>query len=111
MVTPVDAVGLLGICFANTAVAALLTRFFRVQLVTDWGSAIYTVFIVPVVQLAVIYIGSGVLRLGPDLGSPTVALGVLLVLPLALGVAIDFFWMPAPGELDLPDEPSRRRSQ
>jgi len=109
MVAVVDAVGLLAILFVNTALAALLTRFFRVQLVTDWGSAIYTVLFVPVVQVVVLLVMSGLFQLGPNLGSATVAVGLAVLLPLALGVAFDFFWMPAPEDLDLPDRGRDRR--
>ncbi|MEF8776604.1 MAG: hypothetical protein V5A43_08910 [Haloarculaceae archaeon] len=103
MVAVLDVVGLLAILFANTALAALLTRFFRVQMKTDWGTAVYTVFIVPVLQLVVLLLGSGVLNLGPDVGSPTMVVGLTILMPLAVGVAFDYFWMPAPGELDIPE--------
>jgi hypothetical protein len=109
MVAVVDAVGLLAILFVNTAVAALLTRFFRVQLVTDWGSAIYTVLFVPVVQLVVLLVVSGLFKLGPNVGSPAAAVGLAVVLPLSLGVAFDFFWMPAPDDLEVPDRGRDRR--
>jgi hypothetical protein len=32
-----------------------------------------------------------------------------VVLPLALGVAFDYFWMPAPDEVDLPIEHDESR--
>jgi hypothetical protein len=113
MVAVIDVVGLLAILFVNTAIAALLTRFFRVQMNTDWGSALYTVLTVPVLQLVVVLFGSGVLNLGPDVGSAEVVVGLAILTPLAVGVAFDYFWMPAPEELDLPEQRSgerRRRS-
>jgi hypothetical protein len=30
--------------------------------------------------------------------------GLTVVLPMALGIAFDYFWMPAPGEVELPEE-------
>lgn len=108
MVAVLDVVGLLAILFVNTALAALLTRFFRVQMKTDWGSAVYIVSVVPVLQLVILLLGSGVLNLGPDVGSPTMVVGLTIVTPMAVGVAFDYFWMPAPGELDVPDGRSGR---
>jgi len=110
MVSVVDAVGLLAIVFVNAAVAALMTRFFRVQLVTRWGSAVFVLFLVPLVQLVVVFVLSGLFALGPDLGSGGAVVGATILLPLTLGVAFDFFWMPAPEELDLPDRGRDRRS-
>jgi len=104
MVAVIDVVGLLAILFVNTALAALLTRFFRVQMKTDWGSAVYVATVVPVLQLVVLLFGSGILNLGPDVGSPAMVIGLTIVTPLAVGVAFDYFWMPAPGDLDVPDE-------
>lgn len=109
MASVVDLVGLLAILFVNTALAALLTRFFRVQMKTDWGSALYAVLVVPVLQLVVVLFGSGVMGLGPDLGSSAVVVGLTIATPLALGVSFDYFWMPAPDELDLPESYSRDR--
>ncbi len=109
MVAVVDLVGLLAIVFVNTAIAALLTRFFRVQMRTDWGSAVYTVLVVPVLQLVVLLFGSGVLNLGPEVGSRTLALGLTIGMPLVVGVAFDYFWMPAPEEVDVPQRTSRDR--
>jgi hypothetical protein len=87
---------------ANTAVAALLTRFFRVRLETRVGAAVYTGLLIPVVLLVLTLVFGGVLQLGPDLGSAGAVLALTVLLPLALGVAFDYFWMPAPDEVDLP---------
>lgn len=103
MVSAVGAVGILVIVAVNTAVAALTTRFLRVRLATDWGTALYVALIVPVVEVALTLVLSGVFGLGSNLGSPIAALAIAVVLPLALGVAFDLFWMPAPEEVELPD--------
>jgi len=103
MVSAVGAIGLVVIVVVNTAVAALTTRFLRVRMATEWGTAVYVVSIVPVLELALTLVLSGVFGLGSNLGSPIAALAIVIVLPLALGVAFDYFWMPAPDEVELPD--------
>jgi hypothetical protein len=105
MVSAVDALGLAVIVFGNSAVTALLTRFFRVRLDTQWGSAVYVALAVPLVLLVSTLLFGSVL--GPDLGSPGAVLGVTVVLPLAVGVSFDYFWMPAPDDVDVPDRRDR----
>ncbi|MHB9288079.1 hypothetical protein ACKVMT_13680 [Halobacteriales archaeon Cl-PHB] len=109
MVAAVEVLGLFVILFAHTAIAALGTRFFRVRLSTRWGSAVYTAMVLPVVLLGSTLVFGGVFLLGPDLGSPAAVVGLAVVLPLALGVAFDYFWMPAPDEVDLPQAADRDR--
>ncbi|WP_254536078.1 hypothetical protein [Halomarina litorea] len=100
MATLLGVLGLLVIVGVNTAVAALFTRFFRVRLDTQWGPVVFTLFITPVAMLAVtLVLGS---FLGFDLGSTGAVVAIALVLPLALGVAFDYFWMPAPDDVELP---------
>jgi uncharacterized RDD family membrane protein YckC len=108
MVATFETLGLVSILFANSAVAALLTRFLRVRLDTRWGSAVYVVFLVPVVLLALTLVLGAFF--GPDLGSPAAVLGLTVGVPLTLGVAFDYFWMPAPEEVDLPDRREGDRS-
>lgn len=113
MVSVADAIGLLVILFAHTAIAALATRFFRVRLHTSWGAAIYTALLVPFVLLVGTFVLAGVAGLGPNLGSPAAVVGLVIALPMAIGVAFDFFWMPSPEEVDLPDtqQPEGPRSR
>lgn len=108
MVATIHLLALLGLVFVNAALAALGTRFLRIRLHTRWGSALYTATLLPLVLLVVTLVVSGVLGLGPDLGSPAAVVGVTVGLPMALGVAFDYFWMPAPAELDLPRRGGRR---
>lgn len=103
MVSVADLVGLVVLVGVNTTVAALGTRIFRVRLATRWGSAIYVLVLIPIVQVLVTLVLSGVLNLGPNLGSTITVLSVVVLLPLALGVAFDYFWMPSPEEVELPD--------
>jgi hypothetical protein len=46
---------------------------------------------------------SGVFKLGADVGSKYNALLVTVALPLALGITVDYFWMPSPDDVDLPE--------
>lgn len=111
MVSVADIVGLLVILGVNAAVAALLTRFFRVRLDTRWGGMIYAVLLGSFALLVITLILGGA-GLGPNLGSPAAVVGLTIVLPLALGIAFDYFWMPAPEEVDLPEKyQDRNRSR
>lgn len=101
MVSVVDAVGLLVLLGINTALAALLTRAFRSRLNTRWGGALYTVLITPVVLLIVtLVLGQA---LGPNLGDPATVIGLTVLVPLTVGIAFDYFWMPSPDEIDVPE--------
>ena len=101
MVSVVDAVGLVVLIAANTALAAVLTRLFRVRLSTRWGGLLYTLLLTPVVLFVVtLLVGQAV---GPDLGGGATVLGVTVLVPLSLGIAVDYFWMPAPDEVEVPD--------
>jgi apolipoprotein N-acyltransferase len=104
MVTVVDAVGLVGLLLVNAAVVALMTRFFRVRLDTRWASFVYVLVLCPFVLVVVVLFVSGVLGLGPDLGSTGAVVVVTVALPLAAGVTFDYFWMPSPEEVDLPEQ-------
>jgi hypothetical protein len=107
MVALADAVGTLVIIGTNTAIAAVTTRFFRLRLATRWGTLLYLVVLTPPVLLAVVLALSGALGLGGNLGSPTAVFAVTIGLPMALGAAIDVFWMPPPSAVDLPDASER----
>jgi hypothetical protein len=111
MVSVADIVGLLVILGVNSSAAALMTRFFRVRLKTTWGSAIYTVLLTPFVLLISTLIFGGFLGLGPDLGGEMTLIGLVIVLPATLGVAFDYFWMPSPEEVDVPQRQTNQRSR
>ncbi|QLD86877.1 hypothetical protein HWV23_14465 [Natronomonas halophila] len=101
MVSVFDAVGLLVLLGINTALAAVLTRVFRTRLNTRWGGALYTVLITPVVLLIVtIFIGQA---LGPNLGDTSTVFGLTVLVPMTVGIAFDYFWMPAPDEVEVPE--------
>ena len=101
MVSALDAVGLVVIVGLNTLLAAVLTRVFRVRLATRWGSILYTLALTPLALVVVtLLLGQA---LGPDLGGTATVFGVTVLVPLTLGVAVDYFWMPAPDEVEVPD--------
>ncbi|WP_135665585.1 hypothetical protein [Halorhabdus rudnickae] len=103
MVSAVDAIGLAIIVLSNTAIAALLTRFFRVRMTTIWAGPLYAVLLGSLALLVSTLVLGGFLGLGANLASPVAVVAVTIVGPLALGVTFDYFWMPAPEEVELPD--------
>ena len=103
MVSVLGLLGLAVIVAVHTAIAAVLTRLLRVRLSSQWGPIVYAVLLIPVVLVVSTLVLSGVLGLGSNLGSPQTALFLLVAVPLALGVTIDYVWMPAPDEVELPD--------
>lgn len=102
MVSVADVVGLLVILGVNSLAAALLTRLFRVRLDTQWGAVLYSVLLIPLALLVVVLVLGGA-GLGPNLGGPATVVGITILLPLALGMAFDYFWQPAPEDVELPD--------
>jgi len=102
MVSVLGLVGLLLIVVVQTAIAALLTRLFRVRLKTRWGSLLYALLVTPIVLTLTTLLLSGVIGLGADLGSRRTAIFVTIFVPLALGLTIDYVWMPTPEEVELP---------
>ena len=99
MVTVLGVVSILIVVAVQTAIAALLTRLFRVRLDTAWGAVVFAIAIIPVVlTLTTLLLG----RIGPDLGSQGTAIFVMIGVPAALGFTIDYVWMPAPEEVELP---------
>jgi len=114
MVSVVDTVGLAVLLLGNTAIAALLTRFLRVRMHTRWGGLVYALLLVPVVEFVVMMVFSGIFKIGPNLGSAGAVVALTVGLPLAVGLTFDYFWMPDPEEVELPEkwereEPQRRQ--
>lgn len=100
MVSVLSLVPLLVIMGVNTLTSALLTRLFRVRLDTAWGAAAFVALFVPAVTTIVTIIVGAVA--GPSLGSRAAVVGLLILVPMAVGITIDVFWMPAPEKVDLP---------
>lgn len=100
MVPALALAGLLAMVAINTVVAAVATRLLRVRLETALGAAVYVAILVPtILAVTTILLGSVA---GPDLGSRGAVVGLFVVVPFVLGVAIDVLWMPSPEEVELP---------
>jgi len=97
-------IGVAIIVAIHTVVAVVLTRFFRLQLDSNWGAAVYTILLIPLALVVSATVLSGVLGLGGNVGGRDVVLLLVIALPLSLGITIDYFWMPAPEEIELPAE-------
>jgi len=99
MVSPLGIAIVLVVVAVQTAIAALLIRLFRVRLESQWGPVVFAVTVVPVVlTLTTLVLG----RVGPDLGSRGTVVFLMIGVPLALGLTIDYVWMPAPEAVELP---------
>jgi hypothetical protein len=103
MVSVLGLVGLLVIVLINSAMTALMTRFFRVRLNTQWGSLAYSVLLCPVAMFVVLLLLSGPLPLGDGLAlGAGSTLFLTIGVPLAIGMTFDYVWMPSPDEVELP---------
>jgi hypothetical protein len=103
MVSASTVLGFLVIIAVNTAIAAVLARFFRLRLTTRLGAVIYTVLLVPVVFVVTTLVLSGVLGFGGEgMRDTGTALILVWVLPFTLGYSIHLFWMPPIEEVELP---------
>ena len=102
MVTALNLVLFAGVLVFHTFVAAVMTRFFRVRLETDWGTVVYAATLIPVVLVVFTLVFSGVLGIGPDLGSNFAVLAMMVGVPAALGATVDILYMEPPEQYDLP---------
>lgn len=101
MVSALGLVGLLVLVTANTALAAIATRFLRIRLRTTWGTIIYVALFVPGLITVSTLVLSGVLGLGGVLGGRAFALVVSVVIPIVVGISVDWFLLPHPAEVAL----------
>lgn len=105
MATVVDFVLLAIVVGIHTLVAAVLTRFFRIRLDTQWGSAIYTLVLIPIVLTGGTLFFAGALGIGGGITvqSEVLVLAAMVGLPMALGVTIDVLYVTPPEEYELPE--------
>ncbi len=105
MLALIGFVSLAALVAFHTLVAGVATRFFRLRLSTWWGRALYTVVLTPVVLFVSTLFFTGVLGVGTGLvvGSAGIVVSLLVGLPLALGVTIDYLYVQPPAEYELPD--------
>jgi hypothetical protein len=124
MVSVVGIIGVLVIIGINTAATALMTRFFRVRLETSWGPVVFALLLIPVVLIILTQILGGIVipivfvllvqilggsGLELDIGGTLLVISLTVVIPLVLGTVFDYFWMPDPDEVELPER-SRQNS-
>lgn len=86
----------------NTLVVAVLSRFFRIRLKTQWGWVTYTLLVSPVVLLVLGLIQGTVIAAPLFEGAAGLFLAVFVGVPLTLGFTIDLLYVPPPDEYDLP---------
>ena len=91
-----------GVLVGHTLFAAVGTRFLRLRLKTQFGWVLYALTGIPVVLFVSTLVFTGLLGIGPNLGSPTVVFSVLIGLPLAIGLTLDLLYVAQPDEVDLP---------
>lgn len=96
MVSVVSLVLLGVVLLIHTLIAAVMTRFFRLRLSTQWGYIIYALFLIPLVLFFSTLVFTGVLGIGVNLGSPAAALGIMIGMPMVLGFTIDTLYVPPP---------------
>lgn len=87
----------------HTLLAAVMTRFFRIRLRTQWGWVVYAVVGIPFVLVVSTLVFTGVLGIGVDLGTPAAVVAVLVGMPMVLGITVDVLYVPSPEEYELPD--------
>lgn len=100
----VTAVAFLGVIAVHTGIAVVGLRFFRVRLGTTWAPFLYAVILIPIIYVPTTILFSGVLSAGGATVDAGTLFGVLFLLPLAVGVSIDVFWLPAPDDVEVPAE-------
>jgi hypothetical protein len=104
MVSAATVVGFLLIMVVNTLVAAVTIRFFRLRLTTRWGALLYTIIFIPLLYLVTTLLLSGFIGFGGSGADRGTALILVWVIPFTLAVSLDIFWLPAPEEIDLPEQ-------
>lgn len=99
MVTLVSLVLIGAVLTGHTLVAAVMTRFFRIRMNTQWGSVLYAVVLIPIVLVVSTLVFGQVVR--AEFSVPTL-LGLWVGMPVALGFTIDVLYMEPPEEYELP---------
>jgi hypothetical protein len=101
MVSLVGVAILVVVLAVHTLLAAVMSRYFRLQLKTQLGWVVYSLLIIPVVLLVVTLVTGQIVP--PLLDDRVAVIGLLVGMPLALGFTIDVLYVPAPEEYDLPE--------
>ncbi|WP_313694078.1 hypothetical protein [Halorarum halobium] len=85
----------------HTLLTAVMARFFRIRLHTEWGWVLYTLVVIPFVLTATTLV-SGIV-IPQVFSSVAVLLAVMVGLPLSLGFTVELLYVPPPEEYELPD--------
>lgn len=102
----VTGVGLVVAIGIHTTIAVVGIRFLRVRLATRWGPIIYALFLLPLIFVPTTVLIAGVIGTADVTLEPGTLVAILFVLPLGLGFAIDYFWLPSPEAIESPAESS-----
>ena len=86
---------------AHTLITAVVVRFFRIRLNTQWGWVVYSLALTPLLLTATTLVSGAVIP--PLFENAVLLLATFVGLPLALGFTIDLLYVPAPDEYDLPE--------
>ncbi|WP_158055515.1 hypothetical protein [Halorussus halophilus] len=98
-------IGFLLIIVVNTVAAAVAMRFFRLRLATQWGTVVYTALFVPLIYFVTTLLLSGFVGFGGEgVANKGNALILVWVLPFTLALSLELFWMPAPEDVELPEQ-------
>lgn len=97
MATTLGLLELVVLLALQTSIAALAVRFVRVRFDSRVATVVFVLLLVPIALTLSTFLFSGIVGLGTDLGSRRTAVYLVIAVPLALGLAIDYLWMPAPG--------------
>lgn len=95
--------GFLVVITVHTVIAVLAIRFLRVRLGSSWAPFIYAIVFIPVVYVPTTVVLGGLLGAGGATVDPGTLFVIAFLLPLAVGVAIDLFWLPAPEAVEVPE--------
>jgi hypothetical protein len=104
MASVVDIVLVGAVLGIHTLFAAVLTRFFRIRLDTDWGAAVYVALLVPLALLVTTLVFAGVMGIGSGFElNRALVLGLFVGMPTVLGATVDVLYMTPPEEYELPE--------
>jgi len=94
--------GFLLVVAVHIVIAVVAVRFLRVRLGTTWAPFVYAVVFIPLVYVPTTILLGGVLGAGGATVDPGTLFALVFLLPLAVGLSIDLFWLPAPAEVEVP---------
>lgn len=88
----------------NTGLAVIGVRFLRVRLATRWAPVIYALIFLPILFIPPSLAVAAIIGTADVVVDPQTLVGVFFVFPLGVGFAIDFFWLPPPTAIEVPED-------